>query len=416
MDEEQQNAATAAAVTAARKTRRLKMISVLEREEQFPLQTRNEMDELIQDFLEKVEKNIYDMLCDHNVVADDYRGLDSDRNTEAEVETVIRFFPSVLSRINDGSYPIQRLSYTCDYDDSDLTLYGFNMNAASFIHLLAELAIELGMFDAHFRGGLLCEDVAGENVLVELMRRNTIKSQIREQRELVDKKCVQVLIQLRKLGLFKKEDIQRYGLLHMGCCCHHSEYIAENSFRFLIEWDPNALLDSGHKYWGGGLPLHVAVERSCFQGFQLVFDAGIRYFPKKKGISLLFEKNDNGDTPFQMACKKFGSGVVMAGVEETLTRYNSCSDNTSPLNIMEAFKAAVIDESVHIDCLYFLMQREPCVLQKLLSLKPEAMLESGMDSTNSIIGNKNSNSSSDDENDKTGKRKRKENTEQNDKN
>jgi hypothetical protein len=431
MDEVQQ-AAAAAAVTAARKTRRLKMISVLTRLEEFPLQTRNEIDEmdyLIQEFLEKVENNIHDMLCDQYGEGDNYRGLDSDRDTEAEVETVIRFFPGVLSRRSYyGLCPIQQPITCTRYDDYDTEFnYIFNVQAASFIHLFARLAIELGTFDAQYRGGLLCEDQVGDNVFGELMRRNTIESQNwervqvggnffgelmrrntiesqnRERRELINKKCVQVLIQLRKFGLFKKEDIQRYGLLHMGCFCHNSDYIPENSFRFLAEWDPDSLLGSGHieGKWKGRLPLHVAVERCCILGFQLVFEYGIRYFPKKTGFSLLFKKDDNGDTSFQMACRKFGGGVVIAGVEETLTRYNSCSDNTSPLNIMEALVMAAVDENVHLDCLYFLLKREPDVLVKLLSPKPAVAI---LDTHND--GNENNNDENDGNFTKTAKRKR----------
>jgi hypothetical protein len=38
------------------------------------------------------------MICDDSVSADNYCGLDTERDIEEEVETTIRFFPEVLSR------------------------------------------------------------------------------------------------------------------------------------------------------------------------------------------------------------------------------------------------------------------------------------------------------------------------------
>jgi hypothetical protein len=44
----------------------------------------------------ETEDDIHDHICSN--YEDDYHGLDSDRDTEAEVETAIRFFHEVLSR------------------------------------------------------------------------------------------------------------------------------------------------------------------------------------------------------------------------------------------------------------------------------------------------------------------------------
>jgi hypothetical protein len=47
----------------------------------------------------KLEFDVHAMLCDNNFIAgadadaDEYRGLDSSRDTEAEVEAIIRAFP-----------------------------------------------------------------------------------------------------------------------------------------------------------------------------------------------------------------------------------------------------------------------------------------------------------------------------------
>jgi hypothetical protein len=94
---EQERIAAAAAAAAARR-RRLKLISVLEGFDEIPFQTRNRTDELVEEFLENLEDDVHDMLSGSSINSDNYRGLDSNRDTEEEVETIVRFFPEVLSR------------------------------------------------------------------------------------------------------------------------------------------------------------------------------------------------------------------------------------------------------------------------------------------------------------------------------
>jgi hypothetical protein len=50
-------------------------------------------------------------------------------------------------------YPIQHL--TCYFCYADTT-WRCNAKAVSFVPLLAKLAIELGLFEEQYRGGLLC--------------------------------------------------------------------------------------------------------------------------------------------------------------------------------------------------------------------------------------------------------------------
>ena len=103
---------------AAKKRRRLKLLTVLEKEDAFSLRTTNKMDELVVEFLHKTRVDIHDMLCEDDL-ENNYNGLDDSRDTEAEVESAIRFFPEVLSRRKSrrwdedqeqwfpGYYPIQ---------------------------------------------------------------------------------------------------------------------------------------------------------------------------------------------------------------------------------------------------------------------------------------------------------------------
>ena len=77
--------------------------------------------------------------------------MDSTRDTEAQVETAIRFFPKVISQPcwEDGEekYPLQRICVSNEVK--------CNVKAVSFITVLARLAIEFHSFEDHERGGLL---------------------------------------------------------------------------------------------------------------------------------------------------------------------------------------------------------------------------------------------------------------------
>merc|ERR1712032_661212 len=144
------------------------------------------------------------------------------------------------------------------------------------------------------------------------------------------------IMRLRRMGLLRKEDIQEYELVLWLC---RQSYFAENRFQFLVEWDPKLSLQTNDS---GCFPLHYAASNSSFQGFRSVFDFGIRYFPSKRGISLLFQKDDECETPIQVACNKYERKDVIGVVEETLARYSP----TTPINSMDALVLAAIDEHI----------------------------------------------------------------------
>ncbi|OEU23277.1 hypothetical protein FRACYDRAFT_267493 [Fragilariopsis cylindrus CCMP1102] len=191
-------------------------------------------------------------------------------------------------------------------------------------------------------------------------------------RAAMDNKYLQIFIRLRQMGLFKKEDIQRHELLiELVSKDYHFE---EKRLRFLVEWDPSALLQPNSN---GYLPIHFAAV--SIRKLQLVFEYGIRYYPKKTGICLLFKKVDDDVTPFQEACERYGCDRVRNAVKDTLRdcqRRRSEEDNSNstsgPYNIADALITAAIDETIHLDCVYFLLRREPDILHKLLSSKHTA--------------------------------------------
>jgi hypothetical protein len=341
-DDEDEEDETAA---ADNEQRCLTAISLLQKKKEYPKRTRNKINRLTREFLQKLGNDVHDMLCKNE--SENYHGLDSDRDTEEEVEAIVRFFPDVLSKVDEMEelYPIQHLALMCTDEGS----FRCNIKAVSFIPIIARLAKEFGTFNEELRGGLLIEDNAGCNILKDLTHH-----------ESGDDKCMFVMKQLRQMGCFMKEDIQRYDLLERLSC--HQRVFPEKRFRFLVEWDPTLLLQPN----GSGFLLlhHVAYCGSTIRGFQVLFEYGILYYPKKKGITLLFKKNYRNETPFQVACSRYGRKVVMKIIEDTLIRDSSCPDN-SPLP--DALITAAIDENIHLDCIYFLLRREPDVVVKLLS-------------------------------------------------
>ena len=391
------------------------VISAIQRKKELPLRTREKIDELVGYFFQHLEGDIHCMLSSKYSAAieivqfeedDEYYGLDSSRDTEEEVEAAIRLFPRVLSTI----WPIRHGDYEYRDDDYEnrkhpIQLLAFsritatlecNTKAASFIPIVARLAIEFGSFEEDKRGGLLCEDTDGDNVLHLLMlSEHTPPDRHNLQHQIIDLTFSNVLWRLRRRGLLKKEDIQRYGLLNKLCC--HS-FFAKNRFQFLAKWDRNALT---HTDEDGSLPLYHVVHNTSIQGFKKVFDYGIRYYPKKKGINLLFRKNNLNKTSFQRACERFGYEEVMKIVDDTLTSYA----DTKPINTEEALLSAAIDENIHLDSVYFLLRRQPDVLAKLLS--------SHSSSTGSVVtstnNDNNNNNNRDSPSKRKGKRKRKRN-------
>ena len=380
------------------KRRRLKLINTLtERERERSLRTSYSLIDhqfwiLVDTFLRKLKDDVHDMLCENNTDNPDsdnnYCGLDSRRDTEEEVAAIVLLFPGVLTRRQQlGNYRdgYAHVRYYCP-----IQFLAFNVKAVSFLPLVARLSIELDLFEEQYRGGLLLStDANGDwgpyNPLQTLMNSEDyhFSNGDNYNQEHHEDQYLQVLIELRRMDLLKKEDIQNYGLLNNLC---RRPYLSKKTLRYLIEWDLNAVL---HTDRYGDLPLHDAANKSpSIQVFQFVFEAGIKYFPKKKGINLLFRKNSSNLTPFQCTYHSYGKEQVMKVVDDTLGFYSG----DTPINTTEALVMAVIDKNVHLDCVYFLLRREPDILQKLLS--SSTAMATVVDKNNNIIGDKNNDNDS----------------------
>jgi len=337
-------------------------------QEQHPDNGFDTMDKPIKLFLKDLCRDIGDMLCDQSYDEDKYRGLDSSRDTEEEVITAIRFFPETLTNVGGhwGKYVCVQVLWK---EDGSARRYS-NTKAVFFVHVLAKLAIEYNSFEEDLRGGLLDDD-AGESCTSLAYLVYSQRGGDEDYHRNADNVFLEELIRLYQMDLFKKEDIQRFDLLRQTIRSS-SKYFEERRFRFLVQLDPYSLL---HNTRDGYLPLYFAATNHYepMQRFRSVFDAVMRYFPYQNGIASLFRKNC-GETPFQNACghRNKRRQEVMETVENIVSRYSK----TTPVNTEHALILAATDNTIHLDCVFFLLKRQPDVLLSFLRQPPQNTTDS----------------------------------------
>jgi hypothetical protein len=204
---------------------------------------------------------------------------------KAEVEATVQFSPEVLYQKEIKQNLMKNVPWVEGEEDHPLhfaeqvsgcSMFRRNMKAVSFIPLLVRLATELGvLFDGEEdHEGLLWKDQKNFHALQSLVYSDPVGHHTQEYHEAVDDKYLYVLIQLRRMGPFKTKDIQSYSLLTWLC---RNVYLSEEQFRFLDEWGQTML------FYDGDSPLrHTLWNPSSIRGFQIVFEYGIRYYPKKE--------------------------------------------------------------------------------------------------------------------------------------
>ena len=377
-----------------RRQQRLAVIEALLRKDYLPVQQHTTIDDLVEDFDTKLQEDVHEMITDQD--GDNYSGLNSNYNTHDEVETILRIFPDLIKKrkktkwdfISDvwvdvdnddeGDYPIQCLTIRRVMQD-DQGLEVFNLMATPFVHLFAQLAIEFHSFDADERGGLMVKDKDGRNSIYNLAHFQYSYKLETEDYYCMDKIRTNEYNRLREIGLMCIDDITGNNLLPL-ICCHR--IFPGKSARFLIEWCPACLLESG-RY---GEPLYTIAKKygtidgsKYLPAFQFLFEQCIRYYPYKKGISHLFQNvgtvyvNTTHEriTPLAMACSPplhllkrdpVKRKAIMDVVEDVLSRYSG----TTPINTMDAILAAAMDPEIHVDGVYFLTRRQPDVLISMI--------------------------------------------------
>ena len=230
-----------------------------------------------------------------------------------------------------------------------------NLDTVHLVPMIAEIS---ETFNVHgkdnMRGGLLCEDEHGYNVLQILSwRGKTMYEQPKSFSS--DNICLGILQELRDLDLFKKEDIQQHNLLWELCA--HDE--GEKRFNYLSNWAPDALKSQRS---GGQLLLHLCTWLNNIRGFEMAFKAGMRHFPRD--IGFLWNKNIDGETPYTKACEKYGSENVMGTIDEALQDPDcrrslvEVEGEIRPFMFFAAYASS-------LDALYFLIRRDPPTLDFL---------------------------------------------------
>jgi len=161
---------------------RLLCIESLLRGEQFSGQPRWKITGFAKEFITNLKADIHDMNTDQRN-GEDYDGLDRERDTIEEVQSILQLFPDLLQKRktttwgtvltynvdidedevhrawvdtendDEGDYPIQCLVYVRDNKGNPY----LNIKAVPFIHLFAQLALEYNTFDIEQRGGLVIE-------------------------------------------------------------------------------------------------------------------------------------------------------------------------------------------------------------------------------------------------------------------
>ena len=61
----------------------------LNESEEYSFRIGSKIDELVQEFIDNIEDDVHAMLCEND--AENHHGLDSDCDTEEEIENIVRF-------------------------------------------------------------------------------------------------------------------------------------------------------------------------------------------------------------------------------------------------------------------------------------------------------------------------------------
>lgn len=357
-------------IAEARVLRGQKRAAIIERKSEFPAKLRDVIDEFKEDhpetFLWSLESELKHLLRGTFPRIVEARGLNCDRDTEAQVETAIRFFPGILSEIYLG-----RKIICMQLTNRRWRKGRFNFKAASFVPLLAKLGVELGQFQEEERGGL---NFRNDNMLKMLSSNHFVEDfetlDSKEFYRLVDNTCLIVMKRLRELGLFKKEDIIEYNLI--GSLLQGPVF-PEQRFRFLVEWNPNCLAAfiDVRLFMRNLLPIKYAAlcDDMDVAGFQKVLDTGMKLFPKKFGF--LFHKGLNEQSPFrnktayQIACQKHGKENVDKIVDDAWN--TACAQDDKKHVGFDALLYASTEPIVHLDLVYSLLRRDPSLLHSTAS-------------------------------------------------
>ncbi|OEU17946.1 hypothetical protein FRACYDRAFT_238377 [Fragilariopsis cylindrus CCMP1102] len=322
-----------------------------------------------------------------------------------------------------------------------------NVKALPFIPTLIELGKKHNNVfgdNNEMRLGILSSDRYGYN-LFDYLTCDTILSSSSattpmtnyncNEKIIIEEKLLDMMKQLRGMNLLLREDISKYDLLFKSLSVSSSTASRSSSerFRYLVNWYPNGLKkkaviveedgidddeddDDGDN---GDVLLHYSTMITDFQHssssssskskspgqntnnknkiqleerirpFQLALKAGVRHFPNE--IGYLFHKNNNGITPYDLACNQYTEDVTLNIVRQICYpdrnsdggQDDDDDDDTSHAGLdsllggfmktkkmvpLKSFLLATIDNDIKIDSLYIQLCQDPNMIQKLILL------------------------------------------------
>lgn len=238
---------------------------------------------------------------------------------------------------------------------------------------MAKIGTEHNIGGEGMRGGLLFKDLNSN--LLQYLSASCFTLQVHVKNIDFDGVCVEVLKRLLKLKLLQKDDIQKFHLLRWA-----DNYSCEKRFEFLVDMDPDAL--KVREDYHGRTLLHRFATNARTDRFVMKFKAALRHFPSELG--LLFEKDADGNTVLNAvsershlaSCKRshLVTELHWKSIEKCMDDHQHENGGSAMLeknmeeNTYPFFIAAAGDTS-HLDTVYFLLRRNPVVMELAVRAK-----------------------------------------------
>ena len=217
----------------------------------------------------------------------------------------------------------------------------------------------------------------------------------------VDECFYTVIEKLRMCNHFRKEDIRRYGMVEIISC--NEGCWNERIFCYLVKWDPTTLAVPINPNFGDTrLPIHIHstpnIDEVYLNEFRVKFREGMKYYPHRFGFfftDVTYNRSKSGETdideqdvtitnddgtqtvyltesPFRAKANHMGRDVVVQTVIDCIDQY---CDNTTDIGSKQTscdstksslLLSSVINDDVHLDCLYILLRHDPSAMLLML--------------------------------------------------
>jgi len=219
------------------------------------------------------------------------------KETKPNIDTVkefIQVFPDALSFKNEkNQLPIQVAIWS---------------NAAvKYVPILAKEGIKHEVGGRGMRGGLLVVDPTDKddwNTLQLLVTMGNPSDPIPH-----DTASLDVLKELRKDNILLKKDIKEHELLFWSC-----DPQSKMRFEYLAEWDPDCLMTGTCE----DLPLsHANIQyKQIIKCFAIYFQTALKHHPQHLGF--LFQKDNSGKTAYERSVGKYGKQETFKTIQQCI--------------------------------------------------------------------------------------------------